>query len=795
MKKTFIVSCYFKKNFGSALQAYATQYFLDENGIDNETINVSCLKDFSKGKKKYYRSQIFNFSFYKAKFGMIRLLFKKRINKKLKSGFRLRNKEFLKFQNRYFRLTKPLKKYSELSKLCEEEACNVVVGSDQLWLPVNVVADYYTLNFVPNNINKVSYATSLGISSLPKKYESRYTNFLNRFNKLSVRELSGKKIVESLTNKECKVVCDPTFLLTKQDWDKIIDDGRFVEEKYIFCYFLGKTKEHRQFAENIRKLTGYKIVSINHCDEFVKYDDKYSDFAPYNVGPSEWLNLIKNAEFVCTDSFHGTVFSLLFNKQFFSFRRFAKKTSFSTNSRLDTLLGVVGLQNRIFLGNESIDEISSLIANIIDYGEVDLKINSYVTSSKQFFLDALTKDSFVKQKGISIYSKQMCSGCSACKSICPKDAIEMVADEEGFLYPRVNQNKCIDCRLCINTCPILNLKKESKKEQKAFLIRNLDENVLLESTSGGCFSALAECVLKQNGVVFGASFDENYKVRHKYIENIDELKQFRNSKYVQSDLKDTFIEVKKYLIDKRIVLYSGTPCQIEGLKAYLLHSRVNIDNLYLVDLVCHSVPSPLVWEKYKEIKGQDGCMPHSFRNKEKYGYEYSQMCLQKGDKKLYVGVESDPYFRAFLSDLSIRPACVACKFKKRYRESDLTLWDCFTIHKFDKSLDDNKGVTRCLTHSQKGLLLIDKIKDNCLIKEIEPDKAVCDAKELVRSANWNINREQFFKDVNGMESNQLFKKWFPINVKVRTMKFIRVSLEKLGIYRPVKRFAKRIIGK
>ena len=221
-----------------------------------------------------------------------------------------------------------------------------------------------------------------------------------------------------------------------------------------------------------------------------------------------------------------------------------------------------------------------------------------------------------------------------------------------------------------------------------------------------------------------------------------------------------------------------------------------MDNLYLLDIVCHSVPSPLVWEKYKELKRNEAYQPDAFRNKEKYGYEYSQMSFKdKEGKKKYYGSESDPYFRAFLSDLSIRPSCESCRFKKRYRESDLTLWDCFTIHKFDKSLDDNKGVTRCLTHSSKGEYLINQIKDSCIIKEIDPDKAVLYSKELVISVHGNPKREQFFKDAAIMNGDELFKKWFPNNLKIRIKRFTRKTLEKIGIYRPVKRFVKKIFRK
>ena len=792
--KTYIVSCYFQNNYGSMLQAYATQKFLDLSNIDNETIRIDQLKDFKKGKRKYYRTQLFNASFYKTKLGMIKLLIKKKVFKrsKLAINLRKRGKKFNEFKNRYFRLTESYETYSDLSKLCEK-AANVIVGSDQLWLPVNVVADYYTLNFVPENVNKVSYSTSFGVSKIPKKFKEKYQRFLPRINHLSVREDSGKTIVSEFTDKNCEVVCDPTILLRKEEWEKIIEINPVIEGDYILCYFLGKNINHRLFAENLKKITGYKIVSINHCDEYVKYSDALADETPYDIGPSEWLNLIKNAKYVCTDSFHGTVFSLIFNRPFFSFKRYASKSKFSTNGRLDTLLNIVDLSNRVFNGEENEKKITELIQQHIDFDKANSRLESYRQSSQQWFLKSLIYEQEKLSKGINISYKKDCCGCSACYSICPKKAITMEEDSEGFLYPKVDQNTCIDCHLCEKVCPIKNRKEEVPKAQRGFLIRNLDEQILEESTSGGAFSAFAKAILDEGGVVFGACFDDAYNVHHISVLDEKDLNKFRNSKYVQSDLEKTFEECKSYLLMGRKVLFSGTPCQIEGLKSFL---GKNYDNLYLIDVVCRSVPSRLLWRKYIEFRRQKNknISPVAFRDKSRYGYEYSQMRFDDGERH-YSGVESDPYLRAFFSDLAVRPSCYNCKFKKRYRESDLTLWDCFPIQKFEKSLDDNKGVTRCLTHSLKGTKMVESIKEDCIIKEIDSNFLVNDSKEMVCSVKRNGKRDLFFEDIYGSECELVFKKWFADSYKIKIKRFGRALLEKLNIYRPVKRFVKKLLHK
>ena len=343
-------------------------------------------KEISKGKRKYYLSQIFNFSFIKAKFGMVKLkLYCKLANGELGKNIKVRDKKFEAFE-KMFHFSKS---YNTMKQICEQgDYTDVLVGSDQLWLPVNIVADYYTLNFVPENVNKISFATSFGVSEIPEKYKEQYRTFLKRIENLSVREDKGVKLVKELTGREATLVCDPTLLFDKEEWMEIQKEEPIIKEKYIFCYFLGKTIEYRKFAERLKEKTGYKIVSLNHLDEYVKYSDKFADEAPFDIGPSEFLNLIRNAEFVCTDSFHGTVFSLINHKKFFVFRRYPNQSKVSTNSRLDSLLKIVNLSDRMLEGEESVEK---LIEKEIDYEVVDEKLQEFREKSKEFLRGAIDK--------------------------------------------------------------------------------------------------------------------------------------------------------------------------------------------------------------------------------------------------------------------------------------------------------------------------------------------------------------------------------------------------------------------
>lgn len=387
-KKVGIVSCYFKHNYGSMLQAYATQAVLDNMGIENETINIDQNEDFSKGKKKYYLTQVANIPFIKAKLGMVKLKFDKKIKKDLGKNIAIRDKKYKEFEQK-FKLTKPYKTYAELTEKSKDYS-SVLVGSDQLWLPVNVVADYYTLNWVPDNVNKISLATSFGVSQVPDKYKEEYKKFLGRIENLSVREDAGVKLVKNIADKEATLVCDPTLLLTKQEWMQIQTEEPIIKGKYILCYFLGKSIEHRKFAERLKEKTGCKIVSLNHADEYVKYSDVFADEIPYDIGPAEWINLIRNAEYVCTDSFHGTVFSLINNTKFFTFERYSNRNSkVSTNSRIYSLLGIVDLKERILSGTENVDEV---LKYDINFDKVNKKLDEFRNESKAFLEGALKKE-------------------------------------------------------------------------------------------------------------------------------------------------------------------------------------------------------------------------------------------------------------------------------------------------------------------------------------------------------------------------------------------------------------------
>ncbi len=388
MKKTAVVSCYYIHNYGSALQAYATQKALNRLSVDNETINVDgFISRLRSAQYKYIlksgiRSDIFKDRAGKAK----NVLVKKFIKNKYTKNIRIRDKRFEAFTDKYINKSIVFSSMEELNKDCINKYHTVIVGSDQLWLPTNIVADYFTLSFVPKEINSIAYATSFGVASLPVDTEQAAKAFLPKIKHISVRESAGQRLVKNLIGREVPVVCDPTLLFTGEEWMDIQNKNPLYNEPYVFCYFIGSTRLHREFACKLADKTGCKIVALAHIDHYMKSDEGYADYMPYDIGPEDFLNLIRNATFVCTDSFHSTVFSILYKKNFFDFRRYTEDTKLSTNDRLDTLLNHLNISDRMLLGNEDIQEC---LDKKIDYDTVHYNLSKLREASYDYLIKAL----------------------------------------------------------------------------------------------------------------------------------------------------------------------------------------------------------------------------------------------------------------------------------------------------------------------------------------------------------------------------------------------------------------------
>lgn len=340
------------------------------------------------------------------------------------------------------------------------------------------------------------------------------------------------------------------------------------------------------------------------------------------------------------------------------------------------------------------------------------------------------------------YRKEDCNGCGICTLICPKSAIKMVEDSEGFFYPKIDEEKCIHCNQCKNICSNFNPGKEEK--EKAYMVINKNKEVLKKSASGGMFYRLAQYTIEQKGgVVFGVEYGENLKVQHNYYETLEECKKFQGSKYVRSDLRNCYEQVKEFLEKDRLVLFTGTPCQCHALKVYL---KKEYEKLILCDIICHANPSPKVLEKYRielENKYHSKISEIHFRSKEN-GWKNSTPMIKFENGKV---MEDRIFYDAFVQELINRPSCHNCKFSGGKRTTDITMGDLWGVHKILPDLKDNDtGISLVTVNSNKGYQIFGEIKEGLETKEI--DKELAFSYNHCKNIPMHKNREKFFRQLH-----------------------------------------------
>lgn len=345
---------------------------------------------------------------------------------------------------------------------------------------------------------------------------------------------------------------------------------------------------------------------------------------------------------------------------------------------------------------------------------------------------------------IRILDNSVCCGCGACSQVCPKQCITMVADDEGFLYPQVNKDNCINCGLCEKVCHELN-PYDAHNSLKVFAALNKDEDIRLRSSSGGVFSLLSESIIKAGGVVFGARFDDNWQVIISYAETMDGVEAFMGSKYVQATMGTSYKDAEAFLKDGRKVMFSGTPCQIAGLHHYL---RKPYENLLTVDVACHGVPSPKVWDKYlSEITGdqRNAIRDIQFRNKEN-GWKHFSLVIDYLRKEKLMRESSfhkrNPYMKAFLKNMTLRPSCYDCKAKCGRSKSDITIADFWGIQNINPQMDDDKGTGLVIVNTEKGAGAIEFSKAH--YHEEKYEDALKYNPALEKSVSAHPKRETFF---------------------------------------------------
>lgn len=339
-----------------------------------------------------------------------------------------------------------------------------------------------------------------------------------------------------------------------------------------------------------------------------------------------------------------------------------------------------------------------------------------------------------------------CCGCAMCASQCKFGAISMQADREGFLYPQIDKTKCADCGMCRKACPLQS--RGYFKESSVplfFSATHISRDVLMHSTSGGAFTAISDVFLSQGGAVCGADFDDNLRVIHRITDSTEGRDRMRISKYVQSDMSGIYAKIKETL-EKRPVLFTGTPCQCAAVRSFFGGEP---QNLFICDVICHSVPSPLVWEEYKKILGEEhgGKVTSAiFRSKK---YDWNRQNSNKGflfttdsDNELH---EDSRYYNLFVYKKMIsRPSCEKCPFTDIHRASDMTIADCWGLEKYHKELYNKLGVSLIMVNTQKGRKMLDKISESMNISQREQDEITAEQQRLSEPIEFPAEREAFW---------------------------------------------------
>lgn len=350
-----------------------------------------------------------------------------------------------------------------------------------------------------------------------------------------------------------------------------------------------------------------------------------------------------------------------------------------------------------------------------------------------------------------------CTICQSCVNVCPKNCINLNEVKEGFNYPTIDKDVCIECKMCERVCPIINPLEVSKSLKKIYAAKNLNEVTRFKSSSGGIFTALSEVILGKDGVVCGAAFNNLLEVKHVLIDNRSDLELLRGSKYVQSDINNSFSLIKKELLKGKEVLFSGCPCQVGGLKKFLNNEY---SNLYTIDFICHSIPSQYIFNQYinmLENEFKSRVIKFSFRDKTNGWHNSSIKAIFENGEIYIKSIYEDMYMRGFLGNVYTKSACNHCEFRGLKSGSDITLADFWGAEIEENELDDNKGLSIVITNSKKANLLIEDIKEKVLFKSTNFDNAIKYNQSIFKSSNSSKDKEKFFYMAKNKGYDKAFK--------------------------------------
>lgn len=695
--KIGILTFHSAHNYGAVLQAWSLQEYLRQKGHDVEIVNLR-LPVIDKLYRLTYRTnreicrskwvnQLANEGYYQLRCVYSCLKHPGKWEKYHK---------FEHFINHQLPITKVFHSYEELQQ-AQLYYDALIAGSDQIWNAVMMkgIDPAYFLQFGNKDALRISYAASIGTEEIPPKYQLLFARYLREFDVISVREKKARDQVMQHTDKPVGLAADPTFLLEKTDFDKIRKKIK-KKQKYIYVHNVHLTRVDEALNSVVEEMSGRLGLPVVHNWKSRMFSNEAGHFTG---GIEEFLGVVSEAEYVITNSFHCTVFAVIYHKNFITVPHFKHP------DRMRNLLEDLGIPERLIDTGGNIPK--GFENRNIDYIHVEPRRKEMGTKAGEFLQNALETSRVVDDRTYFEYQDSFrCYGCGACKDICPANAILMKEDEEGFLYPSVDEKHCIQCGKCKNVCIYRrdSLKNPAVEGLPAVYVAcHKDEQVVKGSASGGVFTPMYRNILKKGGKAVGVCYDEQMQVHYEIGESEEQCRRFRGSKYIFADSRDVKQRVKELLSEDRYVLFSGTPCQIAGLKSFLARPY---PRLITVEVNCHGAGSPKIFRKYcgfLENSYKSRIVNFEFGNKFKGAetpfvlaeFESGSIDIEKAAKHNLV--------RAFEDSNIQRPMCYNCEYVGcRYGVADITIGDYRGIEKEHPEFANKCGVSLLKINTEKG---------------------------------------------------------------------------------------------
>lgn len=706
MKTKIGLVTFFRDNYGSALQCYATKTFLKKNGYECDV-----LYEYSYGYEKI-KSHIKHLS----KIALCTILYRdfSKNRKQIRNSVSASGKSLTsesKFQLNWFYETVLQPRGLEYSLLKDKRFADAydyfIAGSDQIWGGGYLVQPFFFLEFAPNE-KKVALCPSFGAETIKRFNARHFKKSIGKFNKISVREESGQRIISELTGKKAPVLSDPVMLLDAYDWHDFAKASTTRFHDYIFVHFLGTPSENAiQSINRIAAVLKLNIVCFaNTYDEY----DKLTDYTFSSGSPYDYVYLIENASFVCTDSFHTSHFSIIFNKRFLTFDR-AYGHSNKQSTRIDNLLLNYQCSER-FLHDGSIPE--KLLTYIPNFDAVR---KTKTAGIRKYLLDALPLQN-EEQPKLRLKNERECTGCMACAAICPKEAVSATYSDFGFRISVIDVNKCIQCGLCTKVCRA-DLMTRKSVMCNAYIAYSANDDMRLKAASGGVFASLADTFLEHGGVVAGAnlSFKDGIAVvNHIVITQKDEIDLLLGSKYVESECTLVYHSIEDYLKKDTPVLFCGTSCQVKALYRYLEIRHIKANNLFTIDLICHGVPGIKLLRDYlgETSFNHENISDLKFRSKNNGVISYQFSGKTDNSSEMTISASHSSYYDLFLHCDSYREQCYHCEYANDDKPGDITIGDYFEARQDYPELFQQGGVL--YDSDYLNCLLVNSIKGQELMK-------------------------------------------------------------------------------